>query len=170
MAREQIRLQYGKFNGDEHWAFDVEILGSDEHGLWLGGRKGSVGSRPGKSVKATSNYVTLIPANEGWWVATFNATPQGSNADISVYVDITTPTTVNEGEAFTLDLDLDVVQRADGRVEIVDEDEFADHQVEMSYPPRVITAAREAADSVKQMMGTGAAPFDGSHRAWLERI
>ena len=170
MAREEIRLQYGKFNGDEHWAFDMEVLGSDSHGLWLGGRKGSQGHRPGKTVKAQSNYVTLIPADDAWWVATFNAKPAGSKQNISVYVDITTPTTVNQGEAFTIDLDLDVVKRADGTVEIVDQDEFAAHQTEMGYPGRVVIAAQEAADAVKELLTSQQAPFDGSHEGWLKKL
>ena len=46
-------------------------------------------------------------------------------------------------EVTMVDLDLDVVRlRADQRVLIVDEDEFAEHQVRYSYPAEVITAGR----------------------------
>lgn len=34
-----------------------------------------------------------------------------------------------------VDLDLDVVRRFDGSAEILDEDEFAEHQVRYGYPP-----------------------------------
>lgn len=170
MAREEIRLQYGKFNGDEHWAFDLEILGTDAHGTWLGGKAGTKGTRPGKTFSSRTAFVTLLPANDAWWVATFNASPEGNKKNIEVYVDITTPTTINTGEAFTLDLDLDVVRRTSGAVEIVDEDEFQTNSVEMGYPPRVVNAAREAAQSVKELIEAGAAPFDGSHETWLKKL
>ena len=34
MAREAIRLQFGKYNGDEHWGFDAVVLdiGTGEEG------------------------------------------------------------------------------------------------------------------------------------------
>lgn len=167
MAREEIRFQFGKFNGDEHWGFPCEILGRDSHGLWLGGRREDVATRGKETFKGWDNYVLLIP-DEEWWVARFFDNASGKS--VAIYVDITTPTTVNQGEAFTLDLDLDVIKRANGTVEIDDEDEFATHQVQMSYPPRVVIAAREAADTVKQLVESGAAPFDGSHEKWLKKL
>ena len=170
MAREKIRLQFGKFNGDEHWGYDLEVLGNDEYGTWLGGRRGAHLSKPGTSIRAHDDFVVLIPTDDAWWVATFNKTPGGSSRTIDVYVDITTPTTINTGEAFTLDLDLDVIKGVDGSVDIDDEDEFAEHQKAMGYPPRVITAARETADNVRDMVADGVAPFDGSHRVWLAKL
>lgn len=170
MAREQIRLQFGKYNGDEHWGYGLEILGRDDHGLWLGGRKGTPLTKPGKSVEAHDAFVVLIPADDAWWVATFNKSPGGSSRTIEIYVDITTPTTVNQGEAFTLDLDLDVIKRSTGLVEIDDEDEFEAHQKEMAYPAKLVTAAREAGDTVRSMVEAGQAPFDGAHRSWLAKL
>ncbi|MBZ4498812.1 DUF402 domain-containing protein [Dermacoccus sp. Tok2021] len=169
MAREKTRLQFGKYNGDEHWGSELEILGQDANGLWLGGRKGTEVSKPGTSQKVPCNHVVLIP-DEQWWVATFNAEPAGRSRTIEVYVDITTPTTVNQGEAFTLDLDVDVIKRTTGVVEIDDEDEFEAHTRDFAYPARLVTAAREAADAVRSMIENGEAPFDGSHRAWLAKI
>lgn len=170
MARETTRLQFGKYNGDEHWGYDLDVLGSDAHGLWLGARRGTTLSKPGTTVKAHDDFVVLIPADDAWWVATFNKTAGGASRTSEVYVDITTPTTVNQGEAFTLDLDLDVVKRTNGVVEIDDEDEFVAHQDEMSYPAKLISAARDAADTVKSMLQDGAAPFDGSHERWLAKL
>ena len=40
----------------------------------------------------------------------------------------------------------------------------------MSYPPRLVTAAREAADTVMTMVRDGVAPFDGSHEKWLAKL
>lgn len=169
MAREAIRLQFGKYNGDEHWGFDAVVLGRDAQGLWLGVTGGTRVARPGLEFAAHGDFVVLVP-DDAWWVATFNTAPGGKDHDIDVYVDITTPTTVNQGEAFTLDLDLDVVKRTNGDLGLDDEDEFERHAREMSYPSRLVTAAREAADTVMAMVRDGAAPFDGSHETWLAKL
>ena len=121
MAREAIRLQFGKYNGDEHWGFDAVVLGRDAQGLWLGVTGGTRVARPGLEFAAHGDFVVLVP-DDAWWVATFNTAPGGKDHDIDVYVDITTPTTVNQGEAFTLDLDLDVVKRTNGDLDLDDED------------------------------------------------
>lgn len=170
MARERTRLQFGKYNGDEHWGYDLDVLGRDAHGLWLGGRKGTPLTKPGTTVPAHDDFVVLVPGEDDWWVATFNRTPGGSSRTIEVYVDITTPTTVNQGEAFTLDLDLDVIRRSTGDVEIDDEDEFEQHSREMGYPSRLIAAAREAAETVRRKVEQRQAPFDGSHEEWLTAL
>ena len=99
------------------------MLGRDAQGLWLGVTGGTRVARPGLEFAAHGDFVVLVP-DDAWWVATFNTAPGGKDHDIGVYVDITTPTTVNQGEAFTLDLDLDVVKRTNGDLGIDDEDEF----------------------------------------------
>ena len=93
MAREAIRLQFGKYNGDEHWGFDAVVLGRDAQGLWLGVTGGTRVARPGLEFAAHGDFVVLVP-DDAWWVATFNTAPGGKDHDIDVYVDITTPTTV----------------------------------------------------------------------------
>lgn len=164
------RLQFFKYDGAEHWGADLVLLGEDSHGLWLGGAEGVPYENPTKRMTAPSpRHVVLVPRDD-WFVATFNATPGGGSRTIEVYVDITTPATIAEGEIFVLDLDLDVIRRTDGTVEIDDEDEFAQHQVAMAYPPRVVAAAREAADRVAQLVRDGAAPFDGAHEKWLAKV
>ena len=92
MAREAIRLQFGKYNGDEHWGFDAVVLGRDAQGLWLGVTGGTRVARPGLEFAAHGDFVVLVP-DDAWWVATFNTAPGGKDHDIDVYVDITTPTT-----------------------------------------------------------------------------
>jgi uncharacterized protein len=46
-----------------------------------------------------------------------------------------------------VDLDLDVVRRFDGSAEILDEDEFAEHQARYGYPPEVTGHAERAASA-----------------------
>ena len=59
MAREAIRLQFGKYNGDEHWGFDAVVLGRDAQGLWLGVTGGTRVARPGLEFAAHGDFVVL---------------------------------------------------------------------------------------------------------------
>jgi hypothetical protein len=78
-----------------------------------------------------SASVLLVPVDQPW-TATFNA-PRGARFDHEVYIDITTPPMWLDDDAVVtmVDLDLDVLRRWDGRVEVADEDEFAAHRVEL---------------------------------------
>ena len=46
-----------------------------------------------------------------------------------------------------IDLDLDVVRFRDGRVEVLDEDEFGQHQATLGYPPHMINQPATTAQS-----------------------
>lgn len=163
------RFQFFKYDGTEHWGADLELLGEDEHGVWLGGPEGVPYVRPGHDDITSPRHVVLVPRDD-WYIATFNATPGGASRTIMVYVDIATPATIAEGEVFALDLDLDVVRPVAGEVFIDDEDEFAEHQVAMGYPVRAVSAAREAADRLLVAVREGQAPFDGAHERWLAKV
>jgi len=66
-----------------------------------------------------------------------------------------------------MSLDLDVVRiRATGEVRVLDEDEFALHQVTYSYPAEVIGAARASADWLAAALADRE-PFTSAYRRWL---
>jgi len=69
------------------------------------------------------------------------------------------------------DLDLDVLRvRETGQVMLVDEDEFAEHQVRYDYPAEVITGAQQAAAFLQQAIGSAAEPFGSRYLAWLDQV
>ena len=55
-------------------------------------------------------------------------------------------------------------------VSIVDQDEFAEHQVRYGYPTEVITAAERAADLLHAAIVVGAQPFADGCRRWLRLV
>jgi hypothetical protein len=57
-----------------------------------------------------------------------------------------------------------------GQIWVDDEDEFLEHQVAYGYPAEVIEAARASCDRVFAAVAAGAAPYDGTHRRWLEEL
>ena len=84
----------------------------------------------------------------------------------STYADVITPAVWDGDTVRMVDLDLDVVRRNDGTVEIADEDEFDEHRVALGYPAHVVDPARtEAAQST---LREGHEPFGMVGDRWLE--
>jgi uncharacterized protein len=163
-----VRLVYTKYDGSLHWHQTMAYLGEDEHGVWLGTPAGSSAQRGDEPpVFFQHDIVGLLPRGQ-WWTAVFNAEPAGTE----IYCDICTPPQwPDPGEVTMVDLDLDVMRmRADQSVLLVDEDEFAEHQLRYGYPAEVIGQARQAADWLMAAIKDGAEPFAGGYRAWLDWI
>jgi protein associated with RNAse G/E len=56
----------------------------------------------------------------------------------------------------------------DGSVLVMDEDEFADHQVKYAYPPDVIASARASCDWVAANIST-TEPFATAYHHYLDQ-
>jgi uncharacterized protein len=163
-----VRVVYTKFDGSLHWHQTTRYLGEDEHGIWVGARAGSTTRRGAEPpIVLDQPFVELIP-NGQWWTAVFNGAP----ARTEIYCDIATPARWrDEHEVTMVDLDLDVVRmRADQRVLLLDEDEFAEHQVRYAYPADVIAQAEQAAAWLLEAIGAGAEPFARGYRTWLDLV
>jgi hypothetical protein len=139
-------------------------LGEDSHGAWFAVPAGAVarrGSEPPRQI--ADGFVSLVPP-DAWWEAEFYA----SHPQWQVYVNIGTPCERLRGRVRQVDLDLDVVRTWNGKVEILDEDEFAEHQLELGYPADLIDRARAATTEVAAMLADRTEPFDRAAERWLE--
>jgi hypothetical protein len=160
-----VRVRYQKYDGTPHRSYPAIHLGSDEHGDWLGVPAEFV-SAALSSFKYTDPYVLLVPRG-AWWTAMFNPPPRRTE----VYCDVTTPARWDGTDVDLTDLDLDVRRRReDGAVELVDEDEFADHRVRFGYPDDVVAAAQGAAEWLVGALTSGSEPFRADFRGWLDRV
>jgi hypothetical protein len=164
---DPVRIEMEKWGDRPHWRFDAVWLGTDGYGDWVGIRAGTPMSRPGLELVSQHDQVGLVPGPgddvERGFLATFHA----AGAPTWVYVDMTTPPVWDDAVVRAVDLDLDVVRRRDGEVYVDDEDEFADHQVSLGYPPEVVTLAETSRDRVHTAVLAQEAPYDGSHERWL---
>ncbi|MFE3449263.1 DUF402 domain-containing protein [Nonomuraea sp. NPDC059194] len=162
-----MKVIFRKYGGSLHWHHPARLLGEDAHGVWVGCEAGTTGAKgDGPLVVWERAFVMLFPRNE-WWVALFN--DEGHKLD--VYVDVTTVPEWGDGEVTMVDLDLDVVRTREGRVFVDDEDEFADHQVLLGYPPEVIVQAESAAAALTRAVTDRLAPFDGAtHLPYLSQV
>ena len=177
-----IRCEMTKWGDRPHWKFPGIHLGADEHGASLGFPQGTLNTRPGLELVSQAACVTLVP-RDGWYAATFHA--PGIWCDL--YVDIATPGEWDGDVLRAVDLDLDVIRMSDplpasvyaeaekagrvaGEVFVDDEDEFAEHQVAYGYPADVIERAQASCDTVLADVRAGRAPYDGTHRRWLDEL
>jgi len=162
-----IRVIYRKYDGSLHWHMKLGRLGADEHGIWLGAPAGSLCQRGTEEpVTFPQAYVLLIP-RVGGWTMTCNAEPCWTE----LYIDITTEPRWTAGDQVEMvDLDLDVIRRFDGSAEILDEDEFAEHQARYGYPPEVISDAERAASALLAAVTSCTEPFGQVCRDWLAKV
>ncbi|WP_018353536.1 DUF402 domain-containing protein [Longispora albida] len=160
-----VLVAYRKFDGKLHYNVDMIRLGEDEHGTWLGAPLGTR-VRKGLFDGFTPRWasVKLVPEGQSWWTASFIT----GESEVDIYCDVTTPPAWSGDDEVTMaDLDLDVVRdRATGLPSIVDQDEFAEHQVTYGYPADVIAAAEAAAEWLHASISAGSGPFGGAHLPW----
>lgn len=153
-----VRCAYTKWGDRQHHTAALLWLGSDEHGHWLGDPIGNHWSGGPTSFTAVTDNVLLVPRDRGFTAMFYEPHP---DLAFRVYCDIVTGTRwVHDGSAMVtaVDLDLDVIDPADGSgVWVDDEEEFAEHRVELGYPAEVVEAAEAETARVVQEIRSGAA-------------
>jgi protein associated with RNAse G/E len=139
-------------------------VGEDEHGVWLWAPPGIEAQRGDEPPKLTTHaFAKLIP-RDGWFSAIWNAAGR-----YEVYVDIGAPAVWSEDRVEMIDLDLDVVRfREDASVHLLDEDEFLEHQVALSYPACVVDRARATTALLALAVAERREPFGEVGIRWLE--
>lgn len=163
-----VRVIYRKYDGSLHWHLELGRLGEDEYGVWLGAPAGSSAQRGDEPpVVFEQAYVMLVPGGAARWTLNCSAAPCWTE----LYLDITTPSRwIAPDTVEMIDMDLDVIRRFDGSAEILDEDEFAEHQVRYGYPRSEIEAAERTAANLLRAVQQFEEPFAEVGRAWLTRI
>jgi protein associated with RNAse G/E len=164
-AADLIRVEYRKYDGRPHRSYPALRLGEDEHGIWLGVPGGDF-INSGGTFKYDDPYVLLVP-RDAWWTAMFNSPPRRTE----IYCDVTTPAIWDGDHVEVIDLDLDVRRRRGSTlVELLDEDEFAEHSVAFGYPADVVKQAWAAAEFLLDAVDGGLEPFAGGYHAWLDQV
>ena len=76
------------------------------------------------------------------------------------YANVAMPARFDGATIRWVDLDIDIRCHLDGSLEVLDEDEFAQHRVELGYSDEVVERALAARDEMPQLARAGAFPFD----------
>jgi hypothetical protein len=168
VAGSEIWFERRKHPATPHYGHPAWVIGEDELGVWCDVRAGSKWFR-GETFLFDGPFdaLVLVP-NDGGYIAWF--WPAGGELDLCV--DIVTNIERTDESITAVDLDLDVIRfRADGRVQLVDEDEFAEPQVSLGYSAEIIDHASRTAAWVVDAVRAGESPFDGKAAArWRATI
>lgn len=173
---DAVRVEGAKWNGKPHWRYDARVLGTDEHGLWIGVDAGTTVQKGWRKAYLSGHaFVRLVPPTTvawddgswmlpGWW----------DRSDVDAYVDVSTPPSVRRdasGEGWIVeyvDLDLDLVVPASGLPAwIDDEDEFATRSVSHGWPAWLVERARAVADDLLARSSSAPALAMDAGHAWL---
>ncbi len=152
-----------KYDGTAHWVVPGRYLGTDDVGHWVFQGTHEFISRPGAALYTESDAVLLIP-HTGDWVATFfdETHPAGVELYIDLAIDLEwrriRPHVI---EFHMIDMDLDVIRTSRRGLFIDDEDEFAQHRVELGYPVELCSRIESACNDLRAAVAAGRAPFDG---------
>jgi len=159
-----VDMRYTKWGGKGHWRWFAEELGRDRFGWWFGSPAGTELRRGlEEPVVIGHDFVVLVP-EQGRWIAAWNG-PEDTRT--ALYIDVTDKPVRHPDRVEAVDLDLDVVRLRDGSVQLLDEDEFEEHQVLYGYPAEEIAQARATADELLAMVTARQEPFGEVGEAWL---
>lgn len=154
------RIQALKFDRRLHYTLPAYLLRDDgEHLVFL--------PQPGGQIEHISRNQTIPITRHGdmhfWrerWYNVYIHADLDNGSFSHFYCNMGLPPEIDGDTITFVDLDLDVRIWADGRHEVLDEDEFEEHIALFGYPPDVIQGARQAAEDVLARWRERRSPFD----------
>jgi len=159
----QVPLASTKYDGSMHYRYDCTVV-VDEGDRLLAFAPAGTPMHSYRGRHSTGRHFLRVHDTEHYWNLEVMWEPDWRPS--KHYVNIAMPSTWDDGTLRFVDLDLDISWWSDGRVLLLDEDEFAEHRVRFGYPPWVVRRAWEAVDEVRSMISTRMPPFDGALYAW----
>ncbi len=162
-----VIVQFLKNPDHLHWGFETHYLGEDQFGHWMGVPLGTRRWKGDETFHPTREDAVFCAPHEGWWHLHYN----GPTTRYSHFVDIVTPPVwVSDSRYEMIDLDLDVVVRQDGSIEVEDEDEFAIHQLAYGYTAEMIEGALAETARIQERLSAREEPFFEVAAGWLRRL
>ncbi len=115
--------------------------------------RGTTVERPNASSAHPCDAVGFAPTGKHWqatWLFDHHT---------DLYVDIAAPAVIEGDRIVATDLDIDVVRRSDGSVEVLDRDEFDEHRARFGYPADLVERVLATVDEVAHRVALHHAPF-----------
>ena len=108
------------------------------------------------------------PGADRWFNVYHNHWPTERHA-IETYINVSLPAEFDGETLRWVDMDLDVVMRSGSRVELWDEDEFAEHLERFGYPEDIVRRARATSSELMRLAEAGEPPLDRAAHIWARR-
>jgi len=153
----RIHVVSRKYDGSPHWEFDCELVREEGPLLVASNHAGQRLKNPRGSWRTPWDTLNHFWTDR-WYNVMLCERPNGKGLD-NFYCNVTTPAQ-RDGDTVTyVDLDLDLRVFADGRLEVLDEDEFLENSERMGYPPDVIRESRAALSELVRLATAAEGPF-----------
>jgi uncharacterized protein len=141
-----IRIASTKYDGSLHYEYWGRLI--DQHGGVI--RVVTDEGTPSRSYRGEGLMragMTQLFFTDRWYNVFHNYAPVG-RLGMHWYANIGTPARIEGDTLRWVDLDLDLMHTEARGLFVDDEDEFAEHQVQMAYPREVIERAQAALDEL----------------------
>jgi uncharacterized protein len=157
VAGSRILLRATKYDGTAHWIQPFRVV-SDDGTLLVTQYRARTPIYTSRG-EFRSQYDSRVYFWRDRWYNIFRLSRPGCPLALW-YCNVTTPPVFDGCQIGYVDLDLDVAVKANGLIELLDEDEFAEHQRTYDYPAHVIANAEQAARDVSELARRRGFPFD----------
>ena len=159
--RPRIRSASTKYDGSIHYVFNTQLIDHVDGCLRLFIPVGT----PNRSYRGEGRFETdcvalFFPGDEQRAFNVMHFMEPYPQSGILMASDILTRVHLDGSTLRWVDLDLDVEVFEDGRIALVDEDEFEAHQLPYRYSDAVIEGARRSAALALDLARSGSFPFD----------
>lgn len=153
----RILLRATKYDGTAHWIQPFSVIADD--GVLITAQYRARTPIYTSRGEFRSPYDSRVYFWRDRWYNVFRLSKPGCALALW-YCNVTTPPAFDGCQIGYVDLDLDVSVRPNGCIELLDEDEFDDHQRKYGYPQDVIRNAEAAAIEVAGLARRKAFPFN----------
>lgn len=174
LSDRRMRFLSVKYSGRLNYLWGAVVLAENPEGFVWYAPGGERFVRPTHTHRTRYDWIG-VNWHDRWYSVTASFIPPHKVAGAPgrlhhYYCNIAAPGSWADEQMYRyVDLDLDVYVHRDGRVDLLDEDEFEFHRRRFGYPRDVVAATRRAAREVEDLARAGLPPFDGSlaafHRA-----
>jgi uncharacterized protein len=153
----RILLRATKYDGAAHWIQPFTVV-SDDGNLLVASYRARTPIYTSRG-EFRSPYDSCVYFWRDRWFNVFRLSKPRCGIALW-YCNVTTPPVLEGNQLRYVDLDLDVAVRPDGCIELLDSDEFEEHQRKYGYPQDVVDKAKRAAESVAVLAQRREFPFD----------
>lgn len=152
-----------KYDGSLHYRHTMRVVDDRGDRLRVWAPAGTVFHSYRGRYAATRHFLMLHYSDRDWNLEVMWEPDWTPNKH---YINIALPSTWRDGTLRFVDLDLDISWWADGTINLLDEDEFAEHRERFGYPQWLVDRAWDAVDEVRGLISARNTPFDESLYAW----
>lgn len=155
-----ITVHARKYGGKPHYSFPVRLVEETPDCMIVAGELGRICQHHTKGLTIPVQNRSV----EFYWPGRLYTVAADYGADgavFSYYCNVIMPATFSPDQVEWVDLDLDLIVRADLTWKVLDEDEFEEHTISFGYPPEVVAMARQGLAELIRMVEERIWPFDG---------